>query len=256
LAAGLLEPGPPVLLIDFGTNGEILLRTREGFLATATAAGPAFEGGRLNCGTAARPGAVSSLVRKDGSWGIQYVGRQQGTARGLSGAAYIDFIAIGFGEGWINAFGRFDTNHSGVGTRKVDGDPEHCVELASGLFVTEADVAELLQAKAAIGGGVATLLEMAGLEAEDLSRVLVAGGFGYHLNPAHARAVGLLPPVVMEKFDLIGNISLGGASLSLMYPDRFPLQPLIESCRIVELNQVETFQDHFTDALMLEAGGG
>jgi len=253
LAAGLLEPGPPVLLIDFGTNGEILLRTREGFLATATAAGPAFEGGRLNCGTAARPGAVSSLARDHGSWQIHYVGTRQGVPKGLSGAAYIDFIALGFTEGWINAFGRLEVGHSEVIEKELDGEMVRCVELGEGLFVTEADVAELLQAKAAIGGGVATLMEMADLEAPDLSHVLVAGGFGYHLNPEHARTIGLLPNVAFEKVDLIGNASLGGASLSLMYPERFPLQPLVDTCRIVELNQVESFQDHFTDALMLGA---
>lgn len=251
LAAGLLEPGPPALLIDFGTNGEILLRTREGFLATATAAGPAFEGGRLNCGTPARRGAVSSLARNNGSWLIDYVGNRPEVPKGLSGAAYIDFIALGFREGWINEFGRLDARHPAVVEKELDGGVERCAELGEGLFVTEADVAELLQAKAAIGGGVATLMEMADLETADLSRVLVAGGFGYHLNPVHARTIGLLPNVEFETIDLIGNASLGGASLSLMYPGRFPLQPLLHACRIVELNQVASFQDHFTDSLML-----
>jgi len=253
VASGMTSAEPPVLLIDFGTNGEILLKHASGFLATATAAGPAFEGGRLACGTAAAPGVVSSLHRENGAWGWKLVGGSQGRRpSGLSGAAFVDFIALGYGEGWINASGRFDRSHPEV-TVVEEALPGAAVRvgITDGVYVTEADVAEILQAKAAIAGGVATLLELAGLEPADLRTVLVAGGFGYHLDPDHARATGLLPDVSPDRILLIGNSSLGGASLLLHDTHTAAMDILLAGASAVELNQAPSFEDHFTDALML-----
>jgi len=253
VASGMTSAEPPVLLIDFGTNGEILLKHASGFLATATAAGPAFEGGRLACGTAAAPGVISSLHRDNGAWGWELVGGPPDKRpTGISGAAFIDFIALGYSEGWINASGRFDRSHPGV---MVAGDASPGasvrVGITDGIFVSEADVAEILQAKAAIAGGVSTLLELAGLEPGGLHSVLVAGGFGYHLNPGHAQAIGLLPDLPPERILLIGNSSLGGASLLLHDTHAADMDILLAAANAVELNQTPTFEDHFTDALML-----
>lgn len=251
LAAGLLQMDQAALLIDFGTNGEILLRTRDGFLATATAAGPAFEGGRLTCGAPARTGVVAGFDLSHGGWKASLVEGEGKPSAGISGAAYIDFLALGRRTGLLNRFGRFETDQPRVVTRHIDGQPERVVEVGGGLHISEADVAELLQAKAAISGGVATLLELANLEPGDLAGVFVAGGFGYHLRPDHARAVGLLPEVPMEKVELIGNASLGGASLLLHDQAVDLVDQLKAGCEVIELNQVESFEDHFTDALML-----
>ncbi len=256
LAAGMHSEEAPCLLVDFGTNGELLLKTQDGFLATATAAGPAFEGGHLACGCPAGPGVVSSLARKDSVWEWKLIGSPNGRPRGLSGAAYIDFIALGLEEGWIFPNGRFDRGHPEV-RRLPEADPGTAirVNLSDDLFISEADVAEILQAKAAIAGGVATLLELGGFNASDLRKVFVAGGFGYHLEVRHACRIGLLPPVSLEKISLIGNSSLGGASLLLHQNHRETMACIVRETKIIELNQTETFEDHFTDALTLEEGG-
>ena len=253
LAAGLTGPGEPALLIDFGTNGEILLRTPEGFLATATAAGPAFEGGRLRCGSAARRGAVSSLERAGEEWACGLSGGGSERPKGIAGSAYVDFLAVARREGILNPFGRLDPGHPRV-TEVPDEDGEGVcrrVVISGDLFVSESDVAELIQAKAAIGGGVATLLDEAGLVAADLGRVYVAGGFGYHLNPAHAVAVGLLPDVDPARIRMIGNSSLGGASLLLLRAADRALDPIESTSKVIELNEADSFEDHFTDALAL-----
>ncbi len=251
LASGLIAMTRPSLLIDFGTNGEMLLHHAGRCLATATAAGPAFEGGRLSCGAPARPGVISSLSLDAAGWHWVLTGGGDGPPQGISGAAYVDFIALGREAGWINTHGRFDPKHPWVKSVPVDGRNELRVDLTTHLFVSEIDVAELLQAKAAIAAGVSTLLEMAGLVAADLETVFVAGGFGYHLHPGHARSIGLLPGVAIEHIDLIGNSSLGGASLLLHSNYAGMLADFIGRTTVVELNQTACFEDHFTDALSL-----
>lgn len=252
LASGMLEAEGPILLIDFGTNGEILLKHRDGFFATATAAGPAFEGGRLSCGSAARDGIISSIDRWGKSWIWGFSGGYDGEPRGISGAAYVDFLACGSACGLIDRFGRYDRQHPEVYERRSGEGSDWAIDMGGRTFVTEADVAELLQAKGAIGGGVVTLVELAGIEPSDIKKVLVAGGFGYHLNPAHAMAVGLLPDIGVERIQMVGNASLGGACLLLNTNSQALLRPLLDSCQVIELNQVDSFEDHFTDCLMLQ----
>jgi uncharacterized 2Fe-2S/4Fe-4S cluster protein (DUF4445 family) len=252
LASGMLDAEGPILLIDFGTNGEILLKHKGGYLATATAAGPAFEGGRLSCGAAARDGIISSLQRENNRWQWLLSGRSEGTPNGISGAAYVDFMAQGRECGLLDAFGRMDRSSQEVKERREDGESDFMLELAPSAYVTEADVAELLQAKAAIAGGTATLLELAGIKPAEIREVLVAGGFGYHLNPRSATRVGLLPEVPVKRIRMIGNASLGGASLLLNHPQHPGMRELVNNCKVIELNQVPAFEDHFTDALSLD----
>ena len=158
----------------------------------------------------------------------------------------MDFLAHGVSEGWLNPFGRFVRDHPAL--RLVPDLPLRAI-ITDSLYITEPDVAELLQAKAAIAGGVQTLLELAGLRPEDLRALYVAGGFGYHLNAAHALAIGLFPAIPRERIHLVGNSSLGGASL-LLYPEfRSAIEPLLACVNVVELNQIPSFEDNFTDAL-------
>jgi uncharacterized 2Fe-2S/4Fe-4S cluster protein (DUF4445 family) len=231
-----MDTEPPALLIDFGTNGEILLRTSEGTWATATAAGPAFEGGRLQCGAAAGSGVVSRFV--NASELIPKSGSPHEHAHGISGAAYVDALALAHQTGWLSNAGRL-----------VDHNP---LRPAPGLVITEADIAELLQAKAAIQAGWTTLCEEARVEPASLRHIYVAGGFGYHLTPAHARAIGLLPPVSLDRVHLVGNASLAGATLALLTAKALPrMEAARASARVVELNQIPGFEDHYIDSLSL-----
>ena len=255
LAAGLLEPRRgPALLMDFGTNGELLLRTSDGYLAAAAAAGPAFEGGRLRHGATARAGVISSLRLEGGVWKSGVIGGSA-HAHGISGAAYVDFLAEAWRAGILNEFGRFDRSCPDVRPPSGEETTGCLVSLGNGLDVSESDVAEILQAKAAIAGGVNTLLELAGLQPHDLETVLVAGGFGYNLDMANALAIGLLPRTPPDRVELIGNASLGGASLVLQTDDMPALSSLRTLTRTVELNQIPSFEEHFTAALALGTGG-
>ncbi|MFO8027825.1 MAG: ASKHA domain-containing protein, partial [Opitutales bacterium] len=252
LAAGMPEQIGPSLLIDFGTNGEILLKTRDGYFATATAAGPAFEGGRLNCGAPAGAGVISSIGFERDAWSIRHTGGQtEARSTGISGGAYVDFIKHAVASGLLNEMGRLDPGHPMVDSLTTEEGTDKRVKIHQQQYISETDVAELIQAKAAIAAGVMTLLEEAGLQAEDLQTLYIAGGFGYHLNSTHAMAIGMIPTVAAEKVRVIGNASLGGASLMLQTNSAATVERLRSQCRIIELNQIDRFEDHFIDCMPL-----
>jgi uncharacterized 2Fe-2S/4Fe-4S cluster protein (DUF4445 family) len=258
LCTGILHDGGPALLVDIGTNGEILLRHGERLLATATAAGPAFEGGRLSHGMRAVAGVVAHVAfppeifppRLEVIPGARHI-------VGLCGSAYVDFLAAGRRTGLLSAQGRFDTgawaalpaayrhdNGDGRGLRLRAAD--------SATVVTEADIAQLLQAKAAIAAGILTLLRSAELKPADVKRLYLAGGFGLHLDVPHAIASGLLPGFKPDPVDVVGNTSLGGAWLALI--DRTILAEMenaATSAEMVELNLDPYFEDTFIDQLSL-----
>jgi uncharacterized 2Fe-2S/4Fe-4S cluster protein (DUF4445 family) len=253
LASGMLEAKGPALLVDFGTNGEILLKVGADYLATATAAGPAFEGGRLNCGAAAGAGVISSLDRSNEQWQPRFhEAKKTIRSTGISGAAYIDFIYHARKAGLLHAMGRFNQDATAVETRQIDDEPQRCVRVHQNQFVSETDIAELIQAKAAIAAGIVTLLNEAGLQADELEALYIAGGFGFHLNCAHAMAIGMLPTLPKDRIRVIGNASLGGASLLLQseWPDA--MDQLLENSRVVELNQLDPFEDNYIDCMPLE----
>lgn len=253
-ACGMLGKDETALLIDFGTNGEILLKHPGGTLATATAAGPAFEGGRLKCGAPARDGVVSSLQRVFESWQLHLCGGgpPQGRTSHLSGAAYIDFLALAVRDGILSTNGRMNPEHPEVQAAKPEEESGRFTALTPRIAVTEADVAELIQAKAAIAAGVMTLLEVAGLPPKAICTLYIAGGFGYHLDIDHAIAIGMLPDLPRERIRIIGNASLGGASRLLQTQSESPIRELAGHCSVIELNQIASFEDHFIDSMALQ----
>jgi uncharacterized 2Fe-2S/4Fe-4S cluster protein (DUF4445 family) len=261
-ASGMVFDGAPSLLVDMGTNGEIVLQSGGKLTACATAAGPAFEGCGLRCGTRAREGAVSDLRLTLHPFQLEAetIGNiPLAQANGLCGSAYVDFLASARSGGLLAASGRFvaeawedlPANH-----RLIDDDVRALRLTGSNgegeLCVSEVDVALLLQAKAAIGAGIEILLETAGIRAADLGRVYLAGGFGMHLNVGHAIAIGLLPGIREEQVRVVGNTALAGALLALV--DRNTLhemENLRTQVEVIELNLVDGFEDHYIDHLLL-----
>jgi uncharacterized 2Fe-2S/4Fe-4S cluster protein (DUF4445 family) len=252
----------PSLLVDIGTNGEIVLQSGGKLFGCATAAGPAFEGCGLRCGTRARDGAVSDLNLKLNPFLLRtgVIGNiPLARANGLCGSAYLDFLATARSCGLLGVTGRFDSTawEKLPAQNRFTSDGERALRLteangAGVLRVSELDVALLLQAKAAIGAGIEVLLETAGIRATDLGRVYLAGGFGMHLNVAHAIAIGLLPGFREEQVRVVGNTALAGAVLALV--DRTTLDEM-ENIRtqveVIELNLAPNFEDRYVEHLML-----
>jgi uncharacterized 2Fe-2S/4Fe-4S cluster protein (DUF4445 family) len=261
-ATGMAFDPSSSLLVDIGTNGEIVLQSGGKLTACATAAGPAFEGCGLSCGTRAREGAVSDLrlTLRPFQLETETIGNVPlSRANGLCGSAYVDFLATARSSGLLGATGRFDpAAWEGVPfqNRFLDG-RQRALRLtesngAGGLRVSEVDVALLLQAKAAIGAGLEILLETAGVRAAEVARVYLAGGFGMHLNVAHAIAIGLLPGFRQEQVRVVGNTALAGALLALV--DRTTLdemENLRAQVEVIELNLADGFEDRYIEHLML-----
>lgn len=258
LCSGLLSEPGPALLVDIGTNGEILLWHDGKLSAAATAAGPAFEGGRLSSGTRAAAGAVAHVSFPPGAFSpnLEVIAGRNPTA-GVCGSAYIDFLAQARARGLLNTYGRFDDAAwralpPAYRTDERDGRGVHLRANDPSTLITEADLAQLLQAKAAIAAGLVALLQRAGLAAADIRRLYLAGGFGLHLDVYHAIGCGLLPGFRPEQIEVVGNTSLGGAWLALNDRTVLPEMTRISgTAEIVELNQLPAFEDTFIDQLAL-----
>lgn len=261
-ATGLhYEPGP-VLFVDVGTNGEIVLVKDGRLRACATAAGPAFEGCGLRCGMRAAQGAIEAVsIARDAEGRISLSLKTIGdlpAARspGICGSAYVDFLAQARRAGILMENGRFDPAAAEANPAFFPNARSE-FQLCGGespVCVTEADIACLLQSKAAVAAGIQTLLAREGLEAADLRKVYLAGGFGMHLDIAHSIACGLLPGFAPAQVEAVGNTSLGGAYLAML--DRAvirELEQLRSQAEIIELNLDPGFEDRFIDNLALAA---
>jgi uncharacterized 2Fe-2S/4Fe-4S cluster protein (DUF4445 family) len=198
----------PTLLMDIGTNGEMALMVGGKLLCTATAAGPAFEGGNIQWGTGSIPGAISQVVWQDGKFTVKTIGNHP--PAGICGSGVVDAVYEGLRSGQIEGSGRFNTTvpESGIFlARTPDGqDINFC----------QKDVRELQLAKSAIRSGLDALIRHAGLSYDDVKTLYIAGGFGFNLNFNSGVGIGLIPGELHDKIRLVGNSSLGGAVRYLM----------------------------------------
>lgn len=259
-----LEDHPDgTLLVDIGTNAEIVLKDRNELICCATPAGPAFEGGGLLHGCRASKGAIAHVaIGPDLEFSLECI--DDDPPKGVCGSAIIDFIAEGYKRGLINRAGRFFVRRLEECGRhvKIDvaGQSVHACMLTkhgescgdSPILVTEADIAQILQAKAAIFSGIKTLLEQQSRSLDNVVRILLAGGFARHINIENAMCIGMLPRLPSESFMVTGNSALAGAYLALVDRKRAQIMREIHMRpRIVELNLVDSFEGNFIEALYL-----
>ncbi|MCL2648243.1 MAG: ASKHA domain-containing protein [Phycisphaerales bacterium] len=269
VASGMLYDQETSLLVDVGTNGEIVLKHKDQFLGCATAAGPAFEGAGLSCGMRAGDNVIA-YVHISGSGDSfkvhtetigdseNHLPHKKKTAVGLCGSAYIDFLAEGRRSGLLGETGRFDADFDARGhIIPWDADRDRAFRLGfapgrQAIAISQRDIASLLQAKAATAAGVLTLLTRVGLTPKDVKKVYLAGGFGTKMNAGNAIACGLLPGFAPEQIQPVGNTSLAGAYLALL--DRSLLSEMRhvgEAMKIVELNLDPSFEGTYIEQLML-----
>ncbi|MDR0902627.1 MAG: ASKHA domain-containing protein, partial [Opitutaceae bacterium] len=264
LVTGLLHDDGPALLVDVGTNGEIILKHGPRLLGCATAAGPAFEGAGLTSGMRAVDGVIEDIrfSRDPFAQKLSLIGGEKNTGDrrpvGICGSAYVDFLAEGRRSGLLNERGRFASPPPpGAEASLVAHDGGRAFVLdprgrSGPVLVSEHDIARLLQAKAAVAAGITTLLGIAGLAPADIRALRLAGGFGMHLDLANAIACGLLPGFEPAQIEVVGNTSLGGALAVLQ--DRELLPEIARACGLmesVELNLQPGFEDTYIDQLAL-----
>jgi len=263
VAARLDQWDKPVLLVDIGTNGEIVLAHNGELLAASTAAGPAFEGARISQGMRAAAGAIEKVMIRDDVL-LNVIGNTRPV--GICGTALIDAAADLLRCGVIDPTGRILT-----ADELPDGVPEEVrhrletrdsetsfvlatpEESASGqaVYLRQKDIRELQLATGAIRAGVTILLRRVGIDPGDLGAVLLAGAFGNFIRRSNARRIGLLPPISRDRIRFIGNAASLGAKLALLSSeDRTYAETLRGKTDHVDLSRDAEFQAEFSMAMM------
>lgn len=196
-------PQETAMLIDMGTNGEMMFWSGDKVWCTSTAAGPAFEGGGITFGTGSIPGAISLInITEDKTITYETIGGAPPV--GICGSGVLDAGAGLFKAGYFDETGLMEDDYFDDGVVIAEG------EDGRKILFTQKDIRELQLAKSAIRAGVEILLDEAGVTIDQLDSVYLAGGFGQKLRLESAVGIGLLPEEIASKARPIGNSSLGG----------------------------------------------
>jgi len=258
LANGMWNADEMTLFIDIGTNGEIVAGNKDLLMTASCSAGPAFEGGGLEYGMRAAPGAIEGILMDPDTLEPMIRTIDSKPAVGICGSGIINIISQMLKIGIVNQNGKYAQDLETKRIRQGNSGQEYviCWARESGLHedivLTEVDLDNILRAKAAMFSGYTCLLEKIGLSVDALDRVIIAGAFGSFINLDHAVTIGLLPDIPREKFSFIGNSSLKGARLAAI--DRKLFERSREIARAmtnVELSEDPAYMDNFMAALFL-----
>lgn len=255
LATSLGSPSRNELLVDIGTNGEIVLVANGRFIACSTAAGPAFEGAAIRDGVSAIPGAIDDVVINEGSVQCTTVGGLPAT--GICGTGLLAAVHELLKSGHIDTSGRLTKGQGALSELcRQEGKDAHFVLGTSSPFVSiyQEDIRALQLGKAAIRAGIDTLLEFANVAPEDLDCVHVAGAFGTHLQPARALGTGLLPSIETKRIRAVGNTAGQGAAIVLLDDcQRVDADAIADRVNYVELAAEPGFAKRYLERMAFPA---
>jgi uncharacterized 2Fe-2S/4Fe-4S cluster protein (DUF4445 family) len=235
------------LFIDIGTNGEVvLIEGPDRLLATSCALGPALEGMNISCGCRAVPGAVDTVELGDDML-PRFTTINGLPPIGICGSGLVDLVAALIVSGVIASSGAFDHKAGKRLTDRLKGDRYH---LTDDVYLSQRDIRQVQLAKSAAITGILTLLGEAGRSVADLEHIIVAGSFGYHLNPEKLKCIGLLPQEHTGQITLVGNSSLSGASLAVLNHDILKdMEHLASVIQVLDLGSHPDFSKKFISHL-------
>lgn len=238
------------LMIDIGTNGEMVLGNRNRLVTCSTAAGPAFEGAKIECGMRGAAGAVDHVKYENGKWDYTTVGNQP--AVGLCGSGLIDLVAGLLDAGMLDENGALSSGQEKQGVFMLV--PLEQAGNERGVYLTQKDIGEVQLAKAAIAAGIQMLMKRLGITEEEICSVYIAGAFGNYMDPVSAGKIGLLPAALVKKVKPVGNAAGEGAKIALVNErEMLEMDELVGKIDFVELAASGDFQDYFIDELGFEA---
>ena len=255
LASGLWEQARPHVLIDLGTNGEIVIGDREFMACCSASAGPAFEGEASASGTRARPGAIETVYFSNG---LRWKTIEGQPPVGICGSGYIDLLAALLQQGLIDRTGKFQDGTCSC-LRQAEHGTLECVvveaEDAAGdedIVLTQADVDNLVRAKGAIYAASSVLLRNLGMDWNDIDQIMLAGAFGDKINLENAVRIGLLPDVSRRRIKFVGNTSLKGAvKVALSEADCARVHDIARRMTYFELSTHPHYMEEFVAACFL-----
>ena len=253
LATGINQRDSITMLIDIGTNGEVVLGSREWMICCSASAGPAFEGSGVKDGMRAAEGAIEKVEIIDGHQ-IEFSTIGDVKPKGICGSGLIDSVAELFRVGYINRSGRLNPEISSR-IRERDGQLEFVLvpypetQTGDDIVLTEPDIENLIRAKAAIFSGAHILAHSMNLEFDDIDLIYLAGGFGSYLNKEKAVMIGLIPDVSPEKIQFVGNASVTGAKMAILSQEALEMAHQIsESVTYYDLITYPHYMDEFLSA--------
>jgi uncharacterized 2Fe-2S/4Fe-4S cluster protein (DUF4445 family) len=247
------------LLIDLGTNGELVLGNADFLLSCACSAGPAFEGGDISCGMRATDGAVEACAISDADRDpeLTIIGGAGQKPRGLCGSGLIDMIGELFRCGIINAKGKFIREGRRI-RRDEWGGAAYIAAFAAesgggrDIALTEPDIDNFIRAKGAIISAVRTMLASLDMPVEAIEKVYVAGGIGSGINMGQAIRIGMLPNLPLSRYRYIGNSSMHGAFAMLTSEKAVRMiSEISRSMTYIELSSHPGYMDEFVAACFL-----
>ena len=264
LSTSMWREDKTILLVDLGTNGEVVLGLKKKLWACSVAAGPAFEGARISSGMRAAEGAINK-VKIDSKF-IIYKVIEDGKVRGICGSGLIDLIAELLKLGLINKSGKLIGREEGnselseeIRKRIIKGQKGNKFLLVKGketengkpLYLTQRDIREVQLAKAAIFAGIKILLKEVNIPLEDIQEILLAGAFGNFIDKKSAVRIGLLPNLPLKKIESVGNAAGRGAEITLCSNKmREVSEEISKKVKYVELSSRPDFQEEFIKAMI------
>ena len=255
VASGLCDENEACILIDIGTNGEVVLGSREWMVSAAASAGPAFEGSGVTSGMRATTGAVQRVrIVSPDEVAFETIGGAR--PRGICGSGYIDALAELFLRGMLGRDGTLSRSVKSSRLRPSDLGyefvlvPKDKADAERDIVITDQDIENLKRSKAAIYSAASALVSKMGLRFSDLSRFFIAGGFGTYLDIEKAVTIGLLPDIDRSKFRYIGNSSLVGAREALLSYEAFrKAEQVAKKITYVDLSTESGYMDEYVQAL-------
>jgi len=258
LGSGVFQRDKVALYIDVGTNGEIVLGNRDWLVCASCSAGPAFEGGGIKFGMRAGKGAIEQIRINPSTFEPMTLTIGRAKPAGICGSGLIDLVAELSEVGLIDQNGKFKRDVDAGRIREGDSGYEYVVcyapetGIGRDIVITEADIANLMRAKAAIYAGSKVLLDNVGLAFKDIDMVIISGGFGHYIDLEKAQIIGLLPELPLNKFIFVGNGSLLGARLFSFYKGFLDeAERIARTMMNVELSNNNRFMDEYVAAMFL-----
>lgn len=255
LSSGIYKERELSILIDIGTNGEIVLGNRDFLISCAASAGPAFEGSGLSCGMRASHGAIQRISVEPKTLEVKYSAIADEPPRGICGSGYIELLAQMLDAGVIDKNGKIKIDgHTRISTGESGKEfllvQKKYANSTQDIFISEADIENLKRAKAAIYSAASILAKHMDLGLSDIKKFFIAGGFGTSLNIESAIKIGLLPDLEREKFIFIGNSSLTGTREMLLSFDAAKfISELARKITYFELSIDPSYMEEYIAAL-------
>jgi uncharacterized 2Fe-2S/4Fe-4S cluster protein (DUF4445 family) len=243
------------MVLDIGTNTEVVLGNKNSMLACSCASGPAFEGAHIKFGMRAASGAIESVRINPETLDVEYKTVDNVRPRGICGSAIVDAVAEMLKAGIIDIYGTFNSDINSPRVRRSEDGLEFVLawsyETAVGrdIVITQRDIREIQLAKAAIHTGCVILMRKMRISEEDIDLLFIAGAFGSYINPESARIIGMYPEIPLSKVRMVGNAAGTGARMALISKSaRLKAEEISRRVNYVELGAEPGFQDEFLNS--------